>query len=170
MRNITLLFALIFTCSNLLAHSLWQDDRAFNDRIHVVQPKETLYKISRQHGISVSAIRKANGIDGDIISAGARLKVRIPAENDIFQVHIVRVDESLEVISDKYLLPLDILTKYNELDENVVFPGQRIFIKIDKINTKYTYKGEEDMPLTDAELGDAYGKIRTADFNVKFLL
>lgn len=154
MRNIILLFAFFFTCSNLLAHPLWQDDRAFNERIHVIQPKETLYKISRQHGISVAAIRKSNGIDGNIISAGARLKIRIPAENDIFQVHIVRVDESLEIISDKYLLPLDILTKYNDLDENVVFPGQRIFIKIDKINTKYTYTGEEDMPLTDAELGD----------------
>lgn len=162
MRIFTLLFAFILLGNSLAAHTTWDDERAYNQRIHVVQPKETLYKISRQHGVSITAIRKNNNITGDIISAGARLKISIPAENDIFQVHIVRVDESLEGISDMYLLPLDILSKYNDLDESVVFPGQRIFIKIDKINTKYTYKGEEDMPITDAEMGNNTG----GDFNV----
>jgi LysM repeat protein len=160
MQKFSFLFLfLIFTLSVIANTS--SDEREYKERTHVVQPKETLYKISRQHGVSITSIRKANNIKGDIISAGARLKVRIPKENNVFQIHIVRVDESIEVISDKYLLPLDILTKYNELDDKVVFPGQRIFIKIDKINTKYTYKGEEDLPLTDAEIGDTQN-----DFNV----
>lgn len=163
MRKITLILLLLSSVLSLQAtmFGVTVDEREFNTRIHVVQPGETLYKISRQHGVSIAAIRSANSIDGDLISAGARLKVKIPSDNDIFQVHIVRVDESLELISDKYLLPMDILTKYNELDDNVVFPGQRIFIKIDKISTKYTYKGEEDMPITDAELGTPPN-----DFNV----
>ena len=96
MRIFTLLFAFILLGNTLAAHTMWDDERAYNQRIHVVQPKETLYKISRQHGVSITAIRKNNNITGDIISAGARLKISIPAENDIFQVHIVRVDESLE--------------------------------------------------------------------------
>lgn len=153
MQKYAFLFLFIIISFSALANSGDMEEREYKVRTHVVQPKETLYKISRQHGVSIASLRSANDITGDIISAGARLKVNIPTENDVFQVHIVRVDESVEVISDKYLLPTDILTKYNELDDKVVFPGQRIFIKIDKINTKYTYEGEEDLPLTDAEIG-----------------
>lgn len=161
MQKFAFLFLFITVSISAFAVQGANEEREYKVRTHVVQPKETLYKISRQHGVSVTSIRKANKIKGDIISAGARLKVKIPRENDIFQVHIVRVDESVDVISDKYLLPVDILTKYNELDDKVIFPGQRIFIKIDKINTKYTYEGEEDMPLTDAEIGTP-----KSDFNI----
>lgn len=153
MQKYAFLFLFITISLSAFANNAADEEREYRVRTHVVQPKETLYKISRQHGVSISSLRNANKIKGDIISAGARLKVNIPKENDVFQVHIVRVDESVELISDKYLLPTDILTKYNVLDDKVVFPGQRIFIKIDKINTKYTYEGEEDMPLTDAEIG-----------------
>lgn len=161
MQKYAFLFLFLTVSFSAFSKQNASEERAYKVRTHVVQPKETLYKISRQHGVSIASLRSANNIKGDIISAGARLKVNIPKENDIFQVHIVRVDESIDVISDKYLLPTDILTKYNELDDKVVFPGQRIFIKIDKINTKYTYKGEEDMPLTDAEIGEPQ-----TDFNV----
>lgn len=133
------------------------DERAYDERIHVVQPKETLYRLSRQYGVSMASIKQANKLTSDIISAAARLTIKLPKENDYFQVHIVRVSENLEGISEKYMMPFDILTKYNDLDDNVIFPGQRIFIKIDKIATKYTYKGEEDMPVTDAEMGDVNG-------------
>ncbi len=160
MQKFAFLFLFLILSLSVAANSS-SDEREYKERTHVVQPKETLYKISRQHGVSIASIRRANRIKGDIISAGARLKVRIPKENDVFQIHIVRVDENVEVISDKYLLPIDILTKYNELDDKIVFPGQRIFIKIDKINTKYTYKGEEDLPLTDAEIGN-----QKREFNV----
>jgi LysM repeat protein len=146
-------FLIVFVFSLSAQAAQVEDERAFDNRTHVVQPKETLYKISRQYGVSVSAIKKVNKLNSDIIAAGARLAVKVPKDNDVFQVHIVRYDEDLAGISEKYLLPTDILTKYNDFDENVVFPGQRIFIKIDKINTKYTYKGEEDNPITDAEIG-----------------
>jgi murein DD-endopeptidase MepM/ murein hydrolase activator NlpD len=44
----------------------------------VVKPGETLYRIARQHGSSVSAIAKANGIrDATRISAGQRLLVPV---------------------------------------------------------------------------------------------
>jgi len=134
------LFFVLLSYASIQAAAAY-DEREYEIRTHVVQPKETLYKISRQHGVSVSAIKTSNKLNSDIIAAGARLTIKIPKENDIFQVHIVRVSESLELVADKYELPMDILKKYNELDENVVFPGQRLFIKIDKINTKYTYQG-----------------------------
>lgn len=148
-----IIFVFIFAPS-LLQASPPEEDREYTTLTHVVKPKETLYKISRMHGVSIAAIKSTNKLKDNTISAAARLIIKIPKENNEFQVHIVRVEETMEAISEKYLLPMDILSKYNQLDDNIVFPGQRIFIKIDKINTKYTYTGNEDEPLTDAEVGE----------------
>jgi LysM repeat protein len=41
--------------------------------VHVVKPGETLYRISRQHGVSVDKIRKWNKLPDDIIEVGQKL-------------------------------------------------------------------------------------------------
>jgi hypothetical protein len=43
--------------------------------VHVVKPGETLYRISRQHGVSVDKIRKWNKLPDDIIEVGQKLIV-----------------------------------------------------------------------------------------------
>jgi LysM repeat protein len=42
---------------------------------HVVQQGETLSEIARQHGVSVSALRRANGLHGNSLRNGQRLRV-----------------------------------------------------------------------------------------------
>ena len=43
--------------------------------VHVVKPGETLYRISRQYGVSVDKVRKWNKLPDDIIEVGQRLIV-----------------------------------------------------------------------------------------------
>jgi hypothetical protein len=43
--------------------------------IHVVKPGETLYRISRQHGVTVDKVRKWNKLPDDIIEVGQKLIV-----------------------------------------------------------------------------------------------
>jgi LysM domain-containing protein len=43
--------------------------------VHIVKPGETLYRISRQHGVSVDKIRKWNNLPDDIIEVGQKLIV-----------------------------------------------------------------------------------------------
>ena len=43
--------------------------------VHVVKPGETLYRISRQHGVSVDKVRKWNKLPDDIIEVGQKLIV-----------------------------------------------------------------------------------------------
>jgi LysM repeat protein len=43
--------------------------------VHVVKPGETLYRISRQHGISLDKVRKWNKLPDDIIEVGQKLIV-----------------------------------------------------------------------------------------------
>ena len=44
-------------------------------RQHVVGPGETLSLIATRHGISLSSLRAANGLHGDMVRVGARLKI-----------------------------------------------------------------------------------------------
>ncbi|MCB1611094.1 MAG: LysM peptidoglycan-binding domain-containing protein, partial [Xanthomonadales bacterium] len=44
-------------------------------RAHVVARGETLSEIAVRHGVSVSKIRQANAIDGDLVRVGAVLKI-----------------------------------------------------------------------------------------------
>ena len=43
--------------------------------VHVVKPGETLYRISRQHGVTVDKVRKWNKLPDDIIEVGQKLIV-----------------------------------------------------------------------------------------------
>jgi LysM repeat protein len=45
-------------------------------RYHTVKKGETLSSIARQYGISLSQLKKMNGIKKDKITVGQRLKVR----------------------------------------------------------------------------------------------
>lgn len=46
-----------------------------SDATHIVQPGDTLTKIARKNGTTVELLRVCNGIRGDLIRAGQRLKV-----------------------------------------------------------------------------------------------
>ena len=43
--------------------------------LHIVKPGETLYRISRQHGVTIDKVRKWNKLPDDIIEVGQKLIV-----------------------------------------------------------------------------------------------
>jgi LysM repeat protein len=47
-----------------------------DDSYHIVEPGETLYAISRKHGLSVSRIKELNQLEADTIRVGQALKIR----------------------------------------------------------------------------------------------
>ncbi len=50
-------------------------------KLHTVEPKETLYSISKLYNISVDEIKEWNNIQGNSISTGDRIKVSRPANS-----------------------------------------------------------------------------------------
>jgi membrane-bound lytic murein transglycosylase D len=45
-------------------------------RIHIVRSGDTLYEIAAQYGVTVSALRSANGMDrSDVLKAGTKLRI-----------------------------------------------------------------------------------------------
>jgi tetratricopeptide (TPR) repeat protein len=45
--------------------------------IHIVQPGETLYRIAMRYGVTVEAVRAANGLTSNIIYVGQRLRIPV---------------------------------------------------------------------------------------------
>src|SRR5436309_9384061 len=79
--------------------------------VHVVQPGETLFRIALNYGVSMDAIRAANGFTGDTIYVGQSLIIpdgSAPAANPPpapaggSVVHIVQRGETLFTIGLQY--------------------------------------------------------------------
>lgn len=113
---------------------------------HVVQPGETLFRIALRYGITVDALRAANGLTGNLIYAGqvlvipgAGATVSPPAEaatpapvvaagEPLY--HIVQPGETLFRIGLKYGLPWTRIQAANNLPNDRVYVGQRLAIPL----------------------------------------
>ncbi|MEP7356501.1 MAG: LysM peptidoglycan-binding domain-containing protein [Anaerolineales bacterium] len=108
---------------------------AADAQIHVVQPGETLFRISVNYGVSMDAIRAANGISGDRIYSGQSLIIPdgsapaspppAPASGG---VHVVQAGETLFTIGLKYGLTWTRIQAANGLVGTTVYVGQRLII------------------------------------------
>ena len=69
-----------------------------NPTTHLVQPKETLFSLSRQYGVSVEAIKEANG---ELLKDGLKIgqTIKIPASNGIATT-VTPVMPQKEVVKD----------------------------------------------------------------------
>lgn len=104
--------------------------------IHVVQPGENLYSISRRYGVSAEQIARDNQlINPTRLVVGEALVILVPQ-----QVHTVQPGETLESIARQYQTTVTALLQNNPLlsNRNLLYPGQTVVIR---------YEGEKRGPL-----------------------
>lgn len=89
-----------------------EDDEIFV--LHRVEPKETLYSLSRRYGASVESIVENNQISDNNLSVGAIL--RIPWSRGVS--HIVEPGETLYSISRLYGVSIESIQQLNNLKSN----------------------------------------------------
>lgn len=105
-------------------------------RTHVVQRGETLFRIALKYGVTVPALRSANGIRGDLIYAGQTLIIPdanapVAAQASVSStggVHIVRAGETLFKIGLKYGINWRTIQSANGLAGTRIYAGQRLVI------------------------------------------
>lgn len=108
------------------------------DFVHIVQPGETMYSISRLYDVSVASIKKWNELESIDLSIGQKLviKRKTKIENEIknnrstsnAEIHVVEASETLYSISRTYGVALEDLKKWNELEGNEISIGQELFV------------------------------------------
>lgn len=110
---------------------------------YTVRPGDTLSHIAARAGVSVAALRSANGLRGNLIRAGQRLRVpprgtgtrkatpRPTTEVRVIHGYVrVRPGETLKTLASRYRTTPDHLAQLNRLSraQRQLYPGQRVLV------------------------------------------
>lgn len=93
---------------------------------HVVRRGETLSQIARRHGVSLSELRQANQLRGDVIRIGQTLT--IPTLNRAPGVYVVRPGDTLSEIARSHNISIATLREANGLSGDRIVSGQNLVI------------------------------------------
>ena len=116
-----------------------------NATVHVVEEGENLSTIADDYDVTVEDLKDWNDLDGDVIYAGQKLNVKEPkttkekktSTNKKGKTHKVKEGENLTLIADKYNVSVEDLREWNDLDSDVIVPGQELTVsKPSKTNKK----------------------------------
>jgi len=101
--------------------------------IYFVKDGDTLSEIARDYAVSISDMVEINGFESDIIYPGQPILIPVATtvmnypNDDLFE-HIVKSNETLFNISDKFKISVNEIKNINSLDSNLVFEGQVLLI------------------------------------------
>lgn len=101
---------------------------------HTVRQNETLYSISVKNKISVNEIMDLNNMSTAKVYPGQKLVVKGEGKSSSgnrtsSSYHTVKDGETLYQISNRYNISVNNLKKYNNLNNNNISVGQRIYLK-----------------------------------------
>lgn len=127
--------------------------------IHQVDPKETLFSISRRYGVPVTDLAQENPNASSGLSVGQILRVPyIPRTKPRIEsgniVHKVAPKETMFSISKQYGVTLDDIRKWNNLTDNALNVGQEIIIKKKSNVTTEVVKAPDTKSDTKYKLSD----------------
>lgn len=119
-----------------------------NPTIHKVAPKETMYAISRQYGVSVDDIKQWNQLKDNNLAVGQEIIVKNPGKATTTVTtpshttptqqpattapkagtHTVAARETLYAIARQYEVTMQQLRDWNKLDQDELRPGQVLVV------------------------------------------
>lgn len=118
----------------------------YSGRIYTVKAGDTLFRIALNHGVSLHALRAANGLHGNLIYAGQQLLIpdtkvisttvttvvvtpTPPPAAPTYKFHVVKAGENLYRIARYYGVPLHQLAAANNiLNPSLIYVGQVLVI------------------------------------------
>ncbi len=96
---------------------------------HTVKRNETLYSISARNKVSVNEIMDLNNMTSAKVYEGQRLLLRGEKKSSTKSTyHVVKRGETLYRISARYNVSVDNLKRYNNLEDNNIQVGQKIYL------------------------------------------
>lgn len=108
--------------------------------IHRVEPKETLYSITRRYGVTLEDLYKFNPslkenglkmydtIQVPLLKKKKKGNAKLESSNPK-DYHVVRAGETLFAIANRYNLKVDSLISFNKLENSNLSIGDTLFIK-----------------------------------------
>jgi len=125
------------------------------EAVHVVKEDETLTEIARRYRVSVSQLQRLNGLVGDRILIGQKLRLK-DAEST---VHIVERGDALWEIARAYGISVYRLKILNGLRSNRIYPGQKLKLYPDGKLEPSTASAGPRLATYVVQRGDYLGQI-----------
>lgn len=94
---------------------------------YVVKSGDTLSKIATRYGVTVTNLRRWNGINGSRIRIGRRLNIRSGSGSEMV-IHTVRRGDTLIGIASRYAVTVAKIKEWNTLRSNTIRVGQQLNI------------------------------------------
>ena len=92
---------------------------------YIVKKGDSLYKISKEYGVNINDLINANSLTNNMIYPNQILVIPKKVNGAMyFEEYIIRPNDTLELISEKTLVSVDELSKYNDLTKLVLIEDQ----------------------------------------------
>lgn len=101
---------------------------------YTVKSGDSLYKVSLMHNVSVTDLKRANGLSGDMIYVGQTLKIpgsstsktQAKPQTASNKRHKVASGDSLWGLSTKYGVSVKQIKQWNRLAGDIIYTGQTL--------------------------------------------
>lgn len=103
------------------------------DNVYIVKPGDTLWSIAKKYNVSVDFIKTNNNLSSNLLTIGQPLKISKGTTNDN-DIYYVKSGDTLYGIAQKYNISLDLLKQYNNLVNNNISVGQKLYIPRGQLN------------------------------------
>ena len=100
---------------------------------YTVKRGDTLEKIAKKFGVSVSEIKRLNRIKGSTIYVGQKLKIptkRNSSRKERYLIYKVKRGDSLGKIAKRFGTTVSKIKRINRIRGNTIYPGQKLKIPV----------------------------------------
>lgn len=108
--------------------------------IYQVMSGDTLYSLAKKYNITVEELKNLNDLDGDNLVVGQLLNV--PSGLSTANTYIVGLGDTLYSIAKEFNTSVNTLKEINNLTNNLLSVGQKLFIPVVEETTYVVKKGD----------------------------
>jgi peptidoglycan DL-endopeptidase LytE len=161
-----------FTLSSFMAAGTGHAE-AEEQTVYSVKKGDSLYKIARTYDVSVSKLKTANNLTGNLIFPDQQLEIpeadrtaepAAPDQEgapDIF-VYTVQAGDSLWELSQRFQTPIETIKRLNGLNSNFLLIGQKLIIHEETPYVDAQVVGAADNFTVEFKTEDGYVALKVA--------
>lgn len=98
---------------------------------YIVKSGDSLYKIAKMYNVSIDDLLQANGLTSALIYPNQVLIIPVNSNGSIYFVeYVVKDNDTLESIANKYNIKVNDLTNYNNLEKLYLVDEQVLTIPV----------------------------------------
>lgn len=119
-------------------------------RIYQIKPEDTLESILNQFKTTEAALKKINGISGNLQIIPGNYIIVPMRDADLFSIYRIQRGDTLYAIANKYHTTVRDLSLLNGIDANdYIYPGQELIVPNEGVRYYMTNEGDSLLSVSE---------------------